>query len=100
MSELKKEVVRKGQEEFNIEIVNILFLDVSSTCTGYSIAEVNFSRKTAKIKKAGALWLNPDWAHQEKYSYVFNALVNYFWIVEQIDHIVIEQYSINPKKMA
>ncbi len=83
-----------------VEEINVLFLDVSSTCTGYSIFKLSFKHKTAELTKAGALWFDDKWSHAEKYSYIFHALVTYFWIVEKIDYIVAERYSINPKKMA
>jgi len=93
---LEKEL---DENAIRVEEVNILFLDVSSTCVGYSIATVDFTNKKAKVTSAGALWFGSKWKHQEKYSYMFNAIVNYFWIVKKIDHIVVEQYSVNPKKM-
>lgn len=97
LENLKKDI---GGEtpEFKVESVNVLFLDISSTCTGYTIANVDFEAKKAKFTKAGALWLNDHWDHQEKYLYIHEAIINYFWIVEQIDYIVVEQYSMNPKK--
>jgi len=97
MDAVLAEIDKNGQK---ITDVNILFLDVSSTCTGYSIFNLDFGLKHAKLTKAGALWLDTNWTHAEKYSYIFHALVNYFWIIEKIDYIVVEQYSINPKKMA
>lgn len=81
-----------------IEDVNILFLDVSSQCTGYCKVNINFRKKTALVVNAGALWFDPKWSHQEKYSYIFNAIMTYFEIVENIDHIVYEAYSMNIKK--
>jgi len=78
---------------------NILFLDISSSCTGYVVASVDFKTKKVDFKCAGAIWLDPKWPHQQKYNYMFNALSNYFWIVQNIDYIVVEQYTINSKKM-
>lgn len=92
---LKKEV----SKDQVIEAINVLFLDISSACTGYSIANVNFTSKQVKFTKAGAIWLDPDWSHQEKYNYMFHVVCNYFWVGEAIDYIVVEQYSVNPKKM-
>ena len=86
-------------KDVKVENVNILFLDISSTCTGYAIANVNFENNTANVSKAGCLWLDKDWTHQEKYLYMFECLQNYFWIVEGIDYIVVEQYTVNPSKM-
>lgn len=79
--------------------VNVLFLDISSTCTGYAIATVDFINKKANVTKAGCLWFGNDWGHQERYLYMFEALQNYFWIVEHVDYIIVEQYSVNPKKL-
>jgi Holliday junction resolvasome RuvABC endonuclease subunit len=92
-----KNEIPEGQ---SVTSVNILFLDISSSCTGYAVASVDFTTKQVEWKSAGALWLNPNWSHQEKYCYMHNALSTYFFIVEQVDYIVVEQYSINPKKMA
>lgn len=92
-----KEELDEGQV---VSAFNVLFLDVSSACTGYSVASVDFTSKEITWKSAGALWLDPKWSHQEKYSYMFNALSTYFFIVEQVDYVVVEQYSINPKKMS
>lgn len=87
-------------EQKGIREINILFLDISSTCTGYSIATVDFHSKKVNWKKAGALWLdNPEWSHQDKYLFMHEAIVNYFWIVEQIDYIVAEHYSFNKNKL-
>ena len=95
---LKEQI--KGEEGQAITEINVLFLDVSSNCTGYSICNINFHNKNAKLLKAGAIWFDPNWSHADKYSYIFHAIVTYFWIVEKVDYIVVEQYSINPKKMA
>lgn len=95
VDDLKNEI-KDGQ---HITSVNVLFLDVSSSCVGYSIFNLSFVGKKSILTKAGCLWLDTNWDHAEKYSYIFNALSNYFWTVEQIDYIVVEQYSINPKKM-
>lgn len=79
--------------------VNILFMDISSTSTGYSIMSVDLNNKKATLTKAGNFWFDPAWSHQEKYSYMLHAVSTYFWIVEKIDHIIVEAYSVNPNKM-
>ena len=84
--------------EAKVGDTNILFLDLSSNCTGYTVVSLDFLNKSAKIKKSGAIWFNPDWKNQEKYSYLFNAVTNYFNIIDQIDFCVCEAYMINPKK--
>lgn len=97
IDELKNEVDATAQK---LDGVTVLVLDISSSCTGYSIVHLDFLHKKAKLKKAGAIWFNPDWSHQEKYNYIANAITNYFWVTEQVDYIVHEAYSINPKKMS
>jgi len=92
LEQIKKEVEEKGSDVGNS---HFLFLDVSSTCTGYSIAELDFVNKRAKVIKAGVLWFNDKWDHQEKYSYIFNTILTYFEVVEQIDYVVHEAYAIN-----
>jgi len=93
--EIKQELEENGQK---IEDVNVLFLDVSSTCTGYAIASLNFNTLNASLNKAGVIWLNDKWTHAEKYSYLGNSISNYFWITEKIDYIVAEQYSVSGKR--
>lgn len=84
--------------EQKVEYINILFLDLSSSCTGYSVVGLDFVNKKAIFKKSGAIWFNPDWKNQEKYHYIFSAVTNYFNIVDQIDFCVCEAYMLNPKK--
>jgi hypothetical protein len=84
--------------EHKIGAVNILFLDLSSNCTGYSIVSLDFEKKHAEFKKAGAMWFGSEWKNQEKYGYIFNAIVNRFNIMDQIDFCVCEAYMLNPKK--
>lgn len=92
----------KGIPEVLIKNVAILFLDVSSTCTGYTVATLNLGDKAGlvTIKRSGCLWFGSDWDHQTKYAYIFNAVLTYFEVVEQIDLLIHEQYSINKDRMA
>jgi Holliday junction resolvasome RuvABC endonuclease subunit len=96
-----EDLQNKLQVEKQIEVGSskILFLDISSSCTGYVVAAIDFKEKKVDFRRAGAIWLDPKWSHQQKYNYMFNALSNYFWVVEGIDYIVVEQYTINSKKM-
>lgn len=92
----------KGVTELHIKNVNVLFLDVSSTCTGYVVVSMNIGDRKDPVtfKKAGCLWFGPDWDHQTKYSYIFNAVLTYFEVVEQIDLLIHEQYSVNKDRMS
>lgn len=100
--EVEKAKKQKGITELKIKTVNVLFLDVSSTCTGYAIASMDLGDRSQPvvIKKAGNLWFGSDWDHQTKYSYIFNAILTYFEIVEQVDLIIHEQYSVNKDRMS
>lgn len=93
---LKKEAEEKGQK---VQAVNILFLDLSSNCTGYCLATVDFERRSAKFINTGAIWFDDSWKNQEKYHYIFSAVTNYFNIVGQVDLCVAEAYMINQNKM-
>lgn len=84
--------------EVKLEHVNMLFLDPSSSCTGYCVAEVNFKTKTAKMINCGAIWFDKYWSNQEKYHYIFRAITVYFNIIGQIDYCFAEAYMLNPKK--
>lgn len=82
----------------SVNEVNLLFLDLSSSCTGYSIISLDFVHKKAKFKKSGVMWFGADWENQEKYHYIFSAITNYFNIVDKIDFCICEAYMLNPKK--
>lgn len=96
LESLKSEVEQEGQV---LKSINVLFLDISSTCTGYTIANIDFGTKKVNFTKAGAIWLDADWEHPAKYNYMFHVVSNYFWVAEQVDYIVVEQYSFNKNKM-
>lgn len=81
-----------------LKSINILFLDPSSTCTGYTVASVNFEDKKAKILSAGAIWLDKHLPNQEKYHYLYNAITNFFNIVYHIGFCFAEAYMLNTNK--
>lgn len=89
-----------GFDETKVGLSRLLFLDMSSSCTGYAIAEVDFAHKSAKFLNAGAIWFDKDWDNQEKYHYIFNAVTNYFNIISKIDYCIAEAYMINHKRMS
>jgi Holliday junction resolvasome RuvABC endonuclease subunit len=96
IDQLKSELDKSGHK---VEDVNMLFLDLSSSCTGYTLAQVNFTKKKATMINAGVIWFDSSMNNQDKYHYIFNAVTNYFNIVGQIDFCVAEAYMINHKKM-
>jgi len=93
--QLKSELDNKG---VTLGGVNILFLDMSSSCTGYALAKVDFENKKATFINTGAIWFQDDMSNQDKYYYIFSAITNYFNIVGQMDLCVAEAYMINSKK--
>lgn len=95
LEQLKQELDSKGHQ---VGEVNILFLDMSSTCTGYALAKVDFHHKKATFVNSGAIWFEDTMTNQDKYHYIFSAVTNYFNIVGQIDFCVAEAYMINSKK--
>lgn len=96
--DIEKAKNKNNTKEHKIEESFILFLDVSSACTGYCIAAIDFDKNKARLVEAGAIWFDDSWSHQKKYCYIGNAIANYFFIVAGIDYIVLEKYSMNPKK--
>jgi len=96
IEQLKQELEKTGHK---VEDVNFLFLDLSSTCTGYSLVRVNFKHRSAEFLNSGVIWFDDSMTNQDKYHYIFNAVTNYFNIVGQIDFCVAEAYMINRNKM-
>jgi Holliday junction resolvasome RuvABC endonuclease subunit len=96
LQSIERELIAKAEK---VTDINILFLDLSSNCTGYSLVQVNFEQKSANFINAGAIWFNKDWDNQEKYHYLYCAITNYFNIVGKIDYCVAEAYMINTKRM-
>lgn len=95
IDQLKESLDAKG---VTLGAVNVLFLDMSSTCTGYTLAKVDFEHKKATFLNTGAIWFQDDMSNQDKYHYIFSAITNYFNIVGQMDLCVAEAYMINSKK--
>lgn len=78
---------------------SILFLDVSSSCTGYTVADCSWETRSANLSETGVLWFNPKWTHAEKYHYIGKAIMEYFYVTGKCDYLVHEAYAINPKQM-
>lgn len=78
---------------------NILFLDISSSCTGYAIGRMDYRKKEAVILQAGVIWFGNDWDHGRKYNYLFNYVLNDAYVNGQIFEIVAEAYMVNKKRM-
>ena len=72
-----------------------LFLDLSSSCTGFAIVSFDTQSQTATIHKAGALWFGDDWKHGQKYRYIVDKLMDEFYVQDEIVDIVHEKYSVS-----
>lgn len=76
-----------------VDQTRILFLDPSSSCTGFAMVAVNSARKEAEIISAGPLWFGNDWDQGKKLRYLFSAIRNYFFILNQgVSEVVCEEY--------
>lgn len=73
-----------------------LFLDLSSTCTGYTIAK--FSGRKCTIVRAGAMWFPSDCENGQKY-YQLQQAVGEFYTVNAITDIIYESYHVNPSQV-
>ena len=88
--------MEKQEREKNsvyIDQTRILFLDPSSSCTGFAMVAINYVKKEAEIISAGPLWFNDKWDEGKKLRYIFSAIRNYFFILNQgVSEIVCEEY--------
>jgi len=76
---------------------NIAFLDLSSTCVGYAIG--NWELRNAEIIDVGIMKWKNKVSHGEKYIHLMRKITNEWAIYHNIGSLVIERYSINPKRM-
>jgi len=72
-----------------------LFLDLSSSCTGYVVAK--FQGGLCTIVRAGVKWFGNDWEHGKKYQYMQEFVVSDLYVNNAITDIVYERYSFDPK---
>ena len=78
---------------------NILFLDISSSCTGWSIAAFNKDKAETDIIKVGVFWFEDDVTHGYKYnklcSFIKELVRDY-----KINAVVAEAYFLNAYQLA
>jgi hypothetical protein len=73
-----------------------LFLDLSSSCSGYSIARMEGRKCT--IVRAGAMWFPSDCPNGQKY-YQMQQAIGEFYTVNAITDIIYESYHVNPNQV-
>lgn len=74
-----------------------LFLDMSSTCTGYVVAKME-GRKCI-ISRAGVMWFGANWENGQKYFHLQEAITSDFYVVNAITDVIYESYHVNPKQV-
>jgi len=84
------------EKEFQIDSYR-LFLDISSTCTGYCVAKITQGRSTSlsdatcEIVRAGAIWFPDDWTNEKKNYYMYRLVSDDFYVIY-------ERYSFSMKQ--
>lgn len=73
-----------------------LFLDMSSTCTGYVVAK--FSGRKCTISRLGVMWFDSNVPNGQKYHQMHQA-VGEFYTINAITDIIYESYHVNPKQV-
>lgn len=73
-----------------------LFLDLSSSCSGYVVARM--SGKQCIIARAGAMWFPSDCPNGQKYFQMQQA-ISEFYTVNAVTDIIYESYHVNPNQV-
>lgn len=73
-----------------------LFLDISSTCTGYTVARM--SGRKCTITRLGVMWFPSEVPNGLKYHQLHQA-VGEFYSVNAITDIIYESYHVNPNQV-
>lgn len=76
-----------------------LFLDISSTCTGWCVGSMDRRTKKATISKAGVIWFDKKWEHGFKYNYLDKFITDFAYILYGVCHIVAEGYMFNKNRV-
>jgi len=74
-----------------------LFLDLSSTCTGYVIAKME-GRKCI-ISRLGVMWFGNNMENGEKYFTLQQAITCEFYVINAITDVIYESYHVNPSQV-
>lgn len=73
-----------------------LFLDMSSTCTGYTVAKLE-GRKCV-ISRCGVMWFPNDWTNAQKYHHIHQA-IGEFYSINAVTDVIYESYHVNPNQV-
>ena len=91
-----KQEVLDSAPEVEMGEANRLFLDISSTATGYCVA--SFSGRTCTISRFGVMWFPADVPNGQKY-YQLQQAVGEFYTVNAVTDIIYESYHVNPNQV-
>lgn len=90
------------ETNFEVEVDDFrLFLDLSSTCSGYAVARIKKGESqllqdaTCEIVRAGAIWFPSSWKNEQKYYYMYRLVCEDFYITSAVTDIIYERYSFN-----
>lgn len=73
----------------------ILYLDISSTCTGWVIGQTDTIKKEVTIHKAGVIWYEDETELGYRYRYLANWISNVAYPYYMATGIVAEGYMVN-----
>jgi Holliday junction resolvasome RuvABC endonuclease subunit len=73
-----------------------LFLDMSSSCTGYVCAKMEGRKCT--ISRMGVMWFGADWENGQKYHHIHQS-IGEFYSINAITDVIYESYHVNPNQM-
>jgi len=73
-----------------------LFLDISSTCTGYTVAK--FEGRKVTISRLGVMWFENQWTNAQKYHHMHQS-IGEFYSINAITDVIYESYHVNPNQV-
>jgi hypothetical protein len=73
-----------------------LFLDISSTCTGFVISKME--GRTCTITRMGVMWFPSDCPNGQKY-YQLQQAIGEFYSIDAITDIIYESFHVNPSQV-
>lgn len=73
-----------------------LYLDMSSSCTGYVTAK--FEGNKCTISRLGVMWFGDKWENGQKYHHLHQS-IGEFYTINAITDIIYESYHVNPNQM-
>jgi len=76
-----------------------LFLDISSSCTGWVVAGMDSRTREITIYKAGVMWFGDDTPHGKKYNILSNFVLDTAYVAYHIQNVIAEGYMVNMNRV-